>query len=119
LFLFHIDLFANENDFSWETIQKGRINYFQKKLSNEITIQMNKTISLLTSILNIHLNIGQKFLINTSEIFMSLETITVQTLLNKTIQQIGNGQIFIPSNFHLNYNETISLRVCVFFLFVQ
>jgi len=75
---------------------------------------MNKTISLLTSLLNIHLNIGQNLAINTPQIFMSLETITVQALSNKTIEQIENSQMFIPSNFYLNLNksQTISLRVC-------
>jgi len=78
---------------------------------------MNKTISLLTSLLNIHLNIGQNLSINTPQIFMSLETITVQALSNKTIEQIGNSQMFIPSNFYLNLNksQTISLRVCFYF----
>ena len=75
---------------------------------------MNKTISLLTSLLNIHLNIGQNLTINTPQIFMSLETITVQALSNKTIEQIGNSQMFIPSNIYLSLNksQTISLRVC-------
>lgn len=78
---------------------------------------MNKMISLLTSILNIHLNIGQNFFINTSEVFMSLETITMKSIQNKTIKQIGDAQIHIPFNSYFNLNQTISLRVCLIDLF--
>jgi hypothetical protein len=45
---------------------------------------------------------------------MSLETITIDHLSNKEIQQVGNALIYIPSNFTLNINEnttTISIRV--------
>ncbi len=65
-------------------------------------------ISLLTSILNIHLNIGQNLTINTSEVFMSLETITIDHLSNKQIQQVGNAQIHIPSNLTSNINKNLS-----------
>ncbi|CAF3897839.1 unnamed protein product [Rotaria sordida] len=106
------NLFTDENDFSWERIEKGRNIYYQKKLAKQITIQVNKIISLLTSTLNIHLNIGQNLILNTSEVFLSLETISIESLSNKFIQQIGNGQIHFPLNFSLNLNKnaTISLR---------
>ncbi len=29
--IIYLDLFANGDDFSWETIQKGRNNYYQKQ----------------------------------------------------------------------------------------
>ncbi len=47
---------------------------------------------------------------------MSLETISANSLSNKTIQQIGNAQISLPANFNssLNYNQSLSLRVCLF-----
>ncbi len=106
-----LDLFFDENDFSWETIQKGRIVYYQRKLADQITIKMEETILLLAETLIIHLNIEQYLIINTSEIFMSLETITVQSLTNKTIKQMGHTLIHIPLNF--NSNQTISLRVCL------
>ncbi len=109
-------MFASGNDFSWETIQKGRIVYYQRKLADEIEIKMKEMISLLTETLNIHLNIGQNLTMNTSEIFMSLETIQTQSISNKTIKQVGDALIHIPLNFksNLNENETISLRVCLF-----
>ncbi len=110
--MFSIDLFADGNDFSWETIEKGRNVYHQKKLANEIINQVTEMISLLTSILNIHLNIGQNLTINTPEVFMSLETITIDCLSNKQIQQVGKAQIHLPSNFTSNKNTTkISIRV--------
>jgi hypothetical protein len=107
-----------DNDLSWEIIEKDRNIYYQKKLANEIMRQVNEMISLLTSILNIHLNIGQNLTINTSEVFMSLETVTMNSFLNKQIQQVGNAQIHIPTNFtsNLNKNSKISIRVWCFFL---
>jgi hypothetical protein len=71
-------------------------------------------ISLLTETLNIHLNIGQNLTMNTSEIFLSLETIQVHSLSNKTIKQVGDAMIYIPLDFdsNLQENQTISLRVC-------
>jgi hypothetical protein len=75
--------------------------------------QVTEIISLLTSDLNIHLNLGQDLAINTAQVFFSLETLLMQSLSNKTIQQIGHAQIHIPSVF--NKNKMISLRVCFSF----
>jgi hypothetical protein len=107
-------LFADGNDFSWNTIEKGRNLYYQKQTADQINSQTKETVSLLTSALNIHLNIGQNQTINTSSVFMSLETISVESLSNKLIQPIGNAQISLPSNINSNMNndQTISLRVC-------
>ncbi len=71
-------------------------------------------MSLLTSALNINLNIGQNLTMNTSSIFMSLETISIKSLSNKMIQPVGNAQIQLPSNLNSDFDndETISLRVC-------
>jgi hypothetical protein len=93
--------------------------YYQNQLAIQLLNQINEITSLLTSALHIHLNIGQYSIMNTSMAFMSLETISSETLLNKQIQQIGNAQINFPSKFNsnLNNNSRISLRVCFFFLF--
>ncbi|CAF1454324.1 unnamed protein product [Rotaria sp. Silwood1] len=106
------NLFADNNDFSWETIQKGRNSYYQKQIADQINIQVTETISLITKSLNIHLNIGQNSIINTSSILYFTETITIEALSNKLIQQVGNAQIRIPSNFTLttNNNTSISLQ---------
>ena len=106
-------LFADGDDFSWNTIEQGRNLYYQKQAADQISAQSTQTIALLTSALNIHLNVGQTQTINTSSVFMSLETISSQSLANKTIQPFGNAQITLPST--LTNNQTLSLRVCLFF----
>jgi hypothetical protein len=76
-------------------------------------------ISLLTSVLKVHINIGQNVLMNTSAAFMSFETRSFQSLSNKTIQQVGNSQIHLPDNFDSNITDNsspISIRVCLFFI---
>ena len=72
---------------------------------------------MLTSALNIHLNIGQNLTMNSPSVFMSLETTSFESLSNKLIEQIENAQIHIPSNLNSNStnNGTISLQVCLFF----
>ncbi|CAF3690236.1 unnamed protein product, partial [Adineta steineri] len=112
LFLFFEDLFSDGNDFSTETIEKNRNIYYQKQLANQINNQVTKMISLLTSTLNIQLNIGQSSLVNTSQTFVSLEPISIQSLKNKVIKQVENTQFNIPSDFILNTtsNYSISLR---------
>ena len=104
------------NDFSWEAIQKGRNTFYQKQMANQITSQVTEMISLLTSALNIHLNIGQDSIMNTSEVFMSLETRTMDSLSNKQIKQVGNARLSIPTYFNSNTNNNtiVSLRVCLF-----
>ncbi|CAF0823152.1 unnamed protein product [Adineta steineri] len=108
----NLNLFANGNDFSWKTIEKGRNTYYQQQLANTISNQTNEIISLLTSTLNIHINIGQNLTINTPSTFMSLETISIETLSNKQIQQVGNAQINIPEHFNSNMsnNSAVMLR---------
>ncbi|CAF4813661.1 unnamed protein product, partial [Rotaria socialis] len=92
------NLFADGNDFSWETIEKNRNIYYQKQATNEISTEVEQTISLISSALNIHLNLGQNLTVNTSSIFMSMETISVGSLSNKSIEQIGDARIQMPSN---------------------
>ena len=108
-----LDLFADGNDFSWETIQKGRNTYYQKQLANQIINQMNEIISLLSSSLNIHLNIGQDLLVETSQVLMSLETKSLQSLSNNLIKHIGNAQIQLSENLKINLsnNSKILIRV--------
>src|SRR5690349_18937590 len=116
LITIYIDLFADGNDFSWGTIEQRRNIYYQKQLSNKIMNQMNKILSLLTPSLNIHLNIGQNLIMNTSQVFMSLETKSINSLSNKQIKQVGNAKFHLPTNIksNKNDNETISIRVCFF-----
>ena len=112
-FICDIDLFANGNDFSWETIENNRNGYYQRKLANEISNEMNEVISLLTSTLNLNLNVGQNCQIDTSQVIMSLESKSSEFFSNSFQKSIGNGQINLPSNFSLYLNETtkVSIRV--------
>ena len=91
-------------------------SYYQKQLANQIQNQMNELISKLTSTLNIHLNVGQQSIMNTSEVFMSLETQSIQSLSNKQIKQVGSASIRLPSTFqtNANMNSPVSIRVCAF-----
>ncbi|CAF1468493.1 unnamed protein product [Adineta ricciae] len=108
----NLKLFADGNDFSWETIEKNRVIYFQEQLANEIHVQMTEVISLISSIINIHLNIEQQFNINTSEVFMTLESRTSEHFSEKFVQQIGNNQIQLPNHFqsYLNNNNKVFIR---------
>ena len=74
---------------------------------------MNEILSVLSSVMNIHLNIGQTSIIDTPNAFMSLETVSTETLSNKTIQQVGSAQIHLSAilKSNLNNDSTISLRV--------
>ncbi len=111
--IYILELFNIGNDFSQETIDKNRNIYYQKKLANETMNQVNNITSLVTSALNIHLNIGQKLTMNTPEAFMLVETMSVKSLFNKKIQQVGTAGIRIPSNLNLDLDPstTVSLRV--------
>jgi hypothetical protein len=53
---------------------------------------------------------------NTSSVFMSVETTSIESLSNKLIEQVENARIQIPSNFELNLsnNPSITLRVSLF-----
>ena len=108
-----LDLFADGSDFSWEAIQKGRNQYFQRQLASQIEAKTTSTLALLTSSLNIHLNTGQNLTMNTPSLFMSLETISIQSLSQRTIQQPGSARIQIPPSVQLNSNNhtSVSLRV--------
>lgn len=69
--------------------------------------------SLLTSTLNLHINVGQNCQINTSDVFMSMETLSNQSLSNKSIEPVANARIQLPLNFTLsnhNNTDTISLQ---------
>ncbi len=58
---------------------------------------------------------------NTSQVFMSLETKTIQSLSNKQIKQVADAQIQLPSNFNSNLtqNSIISIRVRVLLCFFK
>ena len=107
-----IDLFADGNDFSAETIENNRNRYYQQKTAKSISVQTTETIAALTSALNIHLNIKQNFTLNSSSIFVLLKTVSFDSLSNDTIEPLQDAKIHLPSN--LNSNSTGSIRVSLF-----
>jgi hypothetical protein len=114
IFYFLKDLFPTGDGL---TLSESRNIYYQKQLATELNIQVTEMNSLITSSVNIHLNVGQNLTMNTSQTFMSLETISIESLSNKIVKQIGNAQMHIPSDFLLNTtnNLSISLRVSFYY----
>ena len=82
-------------------------------MANQISGQTRETLLLVTSAVNIHLNIGQKFRLSTSSVFMSVETTSITSLSNKLIEQVGQAQIQLPSDFQLNSTNSTSITLRV------
>ncbi|CAF1390512.1 unnamed protein product, partial [Adineta ricciae] len=93
------------------SIEQQRNLYYQQKLASQIQIQSTQIISLVTAALNVHLNLGQTSLVNTSQTFMSLETTSIESLANKTIKQLSSAAFYLPSNFTLNTTSTSSISL--------
>ena len=76
-------------------ISRGRrfrtieIRYYQRQLANQVIEQMNELIALITSSLNIHLNIGQDLSVETSQALMFLETKTARITFEFIRQACG------------------------------
>jgi hypothetical protein len=89
--------------------------YAVRKQAQVIAAQVAETLSSITAALNIHLNIGQNTIMNTSAVFVSLETASISSLPSKLIQQVGNAEIRLPSIFNsiLNSKGSVSLRVSI------
>ena len=87
-------------DFSLETFEQDRMFDLQKKLADSLNDKLNQMIFILTSSLNLHLNLGQNYSIETPQVFLSLETVSLQSLSN---------QMNLSSN--LNQNQIVSFQV--------
>ena len=74
---------------------------FQKELADSLNEKLNQMIFLLTSSLNLHLNFGQNYSIETPQVFLSLETISLQSLLSRMNLSSSN----------LNPHQIVSFRV--------
>ena len=109
----YLDLFASGDDFSWNTIQSGRNQYYQRQLANQIQSKTTATLGLLSNALNVHLNMGQNMTMNTSSIFMSLETVSIRSLGNRLVQQSDGARTQMPSSLQLDSHShpSVSLRV--------
>lgn len=105
------------------TIKNNKSNILQKLNSiclffdcfqaDVIAKQVSKTLASITAALNIHLNVGQNLTMNTTSVFVSLETVSFQSLANKLISQVANAQIRLPAQINSNQtsNSSVSLRV--------
>jgi hypothetical protein len=111
--MFHVDLFADGQDFSWSTIQTGRNRFYQRQLAEQIHRHSTHTIDSLTAALNLHLNVGQKSMLNTSSLFLSLETMSVSSLMDRLMQPIGQVRLRLPGQLSssIDLNRVVSLRV--------
>ncbi|CAF1275359.1 unnamed protein product, partial [Adineta ricciae] len=101
----NLKLFAIGDDYSWNTIQQERNRYYQKQTANTINHQLTEIISSITAAFQIHLNIEQKIVLNTTSMFFSLEKLSLQSLPNKLLLLIGNGRIKLPANLNLIENS--------------
>ena len=105
------------------TIKNNKSNILQKLNSiclflasfqaDLIAKQVSETLASITAALNIHLNVGQNLTMNTTSVFVSLETVSFQSLTNKLIRQVANAQIRLPAQINSNQssNSSVSLRV--------
>jgi hypothetical protein len=100
------------------TSEKRRNLAFQQRLAHEVTRQMNDLTSLLSQGLNIHLNIGQQFNMNTPGVFMFSQALSADALGIKEIHFVDNAPVRLPftGNRSVNGTERASLRVRFFFL---
>ena len=87
--------------------------FAQKRLALKVQKETTELISLLNKGLNVHLNVGLQFTVNTPGVFMSLEGLEKESLANKEILMVANARLRLPSTFNLslNTNFTPSLRV--------
>ena len=87
-------------------------------MADQVLRQTDEITSLLTDALNIHLNIGQNFTMNTAASFLALGKGSMASLANRLLPQVGSGQVQLPSTLHSNQsdNAPVSFRVCSLFL---
>jgi hypothetical protein len=116
IFSFHLDLFADGNDFSWETNDRGRNRFYQQRLATTIGQQAKEITSLLTQAMSIHLNRVQQWQMSTSSVFFSIESLPLGSLTNKDIEPMKDVRMRLPATLILNTTQTESLliRVCSF-----
>lgn len=83
-------------------------------LFNEIKIKVDQTVALITSALNLHLNVDQTLLLNTSEVIFSVEKVSTESLSNK---QIDSMRVSFSSAVKLH--QPVSIRVCLEHMFSE
>ena len=75
---------------------------------------MADTFAFVSAALNIHLNIGQNTTINTSSVFVTMETASPNALASRVLEPMAGAQIRLPSTLQVNTTDnasSVSLRV--------
>ena len=108
---FDTDL-ESEDLFSENSNREKRNTYYQKQALNQITDDIDQIVFFLTSALNIHLNLEQDFLVNSSTMIFFLEKFSNQS--SNTSRMIRDIDQY---SYQLTFNRTDSshlLRVKCF-----
>ena len=67
----HATEFLQDYDLELESMNTNLfVFYFQNELANELNKKIDEMISLLTSSLSVHINVGQQYTINTPQVFV-------------------------------------------------
>ena len=104
----------SEFDEDFHLFDRNRRNlHFQEQLAHRVRQQINATIASFIKASKIHLNVGQRFLINRSSIFISVETLSISSLMKKEIRFVENARLRLPSILHpsLHGHSTVLLLV--------
>jgi len=73
--------------------------FYQKQTANQIENYVSQINKLITLSLNIHLNLGQSLIMNTSQTSISFQIVSSQSLENRTISLMEeNVQVELPLN---------------------
>ncbi|CAF1682461.1 unnamed protein product, partial [Didymodactylos carnosus] len=64
--------------------------------ADDISIQVEETLSMITNVLSYHMNVGQKIEIETSAIVILIQKVKLNALINMTISYSNGVQINLP-----------------------
>jgi hypothetical protein len=84
--------------------------------ASRVSRETTKVFDLLTHAMKIHLNLGQNVQLNSSGVFVRLETVTIDSMKGIEIRTVGEARLRFPNQSLLGGNEDVnqyySLRVC-------
>jgi len=91
------NLFADADDFSWETIQKNRNLYYQQQSLNSILGDIEQILSETVNALSLHMNIEQVNVISTNALEMRTEKLYISQLNTVDIQPTNDTRLELPA----------------------
>ena len=87
----------------------------RQELARRVSRETTRVFDLLTNAMKIHLNLEQTLEMNTSTLFVRLETVKNDSLKGKKIQTIGEARLHFPNQSlrieNYDPNQYYSLRV--------